>query len=191
MGAWTKRICSRSLAIGGKQRLHNFVLTTCLLVPDLSQPRLCCLCPLQLGNTSMQQKSLEGINSMMRSQAGPGPMATPASRAYNHPPLPSTSYRRLNTPIKLDPSPVQGKLPGTAGGNKRQLPASASNEIARKGKLARANGKENAGTPGQKRSPCNCKKSRCLKLYCECFAAELFCDGCNCTDCQNTSAFVS
>ena len=37
-----------------------------------------------------------------------------------------------------------------------------------------------------KRSPCNCKKSKCLKLYCECFAAERFCDGCNCTDCGNT-----
>ena len=27
---------------------------------------------------------------------------------------------------------------------------------------------------------CNCKKSRCLKLYCECFAAGIFCDNCNC-----------
>ena len=48
-------------------------------------------------------------------------------------------------------------------------------------------GKENnkkKGTP--KRSPCNCKKSRCLKLYCECFAAERFCQGCNCIDCGNT-----
>ena len=37
----------------------------------------------------------------------------------------------------------------------------------------------------QRRSPCNCKKSRCLKLYCECFSAEIFCEGCNCTDCYN------
>ena len=55
-------------------------------------------------------------------------------------------------------------------------------------------GKENrtATTPSSsqavtaKRQPCNCKKSKCLKLYCECFSAELFCDGCNCTDCKNT-----
>lgn len=33
---------------------------------------------------------------------------------------------------------------------------------------------------------CNCKKSKCLKLYCECFAAGKFCDGCQCLDCQNT-----
>ncbi len=38
----------------------------------------------------------------------------------------------------------------------------------------------------KRRQPCNCKKSKCLKLYCECFAAQLFCDGCNCNDCHNT-----
>ena len=33
---------------------------------------------------------------------------------------------------------------------------------------------------------CNCKKSKCLKLYCECFANEKFCiKGCNCLDCKN------
>lgn len=33
---------------------------------------------------------------------------------------------------------------------------------------------------------CNCKKSKCLKLYCECFANQGFCsEGCNCIDCKN------
>lgn len=36
---------------------------------------------------------------------------------------------------------------------------------------------------------CNCKKSKCLKLYCECFAAGKFCDGCKCIDCHNTELF--
>jgi hypothetical protein len=47
-------------------------------------------------------------------------------------------------------------------------------------------GKENNRKLPGKRSPCNCKKSRCLKLYCDCFASEQFCQGCNCVDCQNT-----
>eukprot|EP00826_Nyctotherus_ovalis_P019143 TRINITY_DN1584_c0_g5_i3.p1 TRINITY_DN1584_c0_g5~~TRINITY_DN1584_c0_g5_i3.p1 ORF type:complete len:246 (+),score=60.54 TRINITY_DN1584_c0_g5_i3:174-911(+) len=33
---------------------------------------------------------------------------------------------------------------------------------------------------------CNCKKSHCLKLYCECFTNKLYCQGCNCTNCLNT-----
>lgn len=32
---------------------------------------------------------------------------------------------------------------------------------------------------------CNCKKSRCLKLYCECFHALKYCNNCNCYDCEN------
>ncbi len=36
---------------------------------------------------------------------------------------------------------------------------------------------------------CNCKKSFCLKLYCECFAAGQYCEGCNCTGCHNLPAF--
>ena len=36
---------------------------------------------------------------------------------------------------------------------------------------------------------CNCKKSRCLKLYCECFAARKMCDeDCKCTDCANNES---
>lgn len=33
---------------------------------------------------------------------------------------------------------------------------------------------------------CNCEKSRCIKLYCECYANGVYCDGCNCVDCLNT-----
>ncbi|CAD8188732.1 unnamed protein product [Paramecium octaurelia] len=33
---------------------------------------------------------------------------------------------------------------------------------------------------------CNCKKSKCLKLYCECFANNWVCSqSCNCQDCKN------
>ncbi|KAJ0034543.1 hypothetical protein Pint_24776 [Pistacia integerrima] len=44
---------------------------------------------------------------------------------------------------------------------------------------------ENAGeTESCKR--CNCKKSKCLKLYCECFAAGVYCiEPCSCQDCFN------
>jgi hypothetical protein len=34
---------------------------------------------------------------------------------------------------------------------------------------------------------CNCKKSKCLKLYCDCFKISKYCDGCNCCECSNTA----
>eukprot|EP00741_Cyanophora_paradoxa_P010434 tig00000037_g10089.t1 len=49
---------------------------------------------------------------------------------------------------------------------------------------ATAEKKRPPAAPG--RRCCNCKKSRCLKLYCECFAAQEYCDGCNCVACLNT-----
>ncbi|EOA29996.1 hypothetical protein CARUB_v10013101mg [Capsella rubella] len=43
---------------------------------------------------------------------------------------------------------------------------------------------EQAGEDSCKR--CNCKKSKCLKLYCECFAAGVYCiEPCSCIDCFN------
>ncbi|XP_071445311.1 protein lin-54 homolog [Hetaerina americana] len=35
------------------------------------------------------------------------------------------------------------------------------------------------------RKPCNCTKSQCLKLYCECFANGEFCNNCKCLNCSN------
>ncbi|XP_057958202.1 protein tesmin/TSO1-like CXC 5 isoform X2 [Malania oleifera] len=37
----------------------------------------------------------------------------------------------------------------------------------------------------KKQKQCNCKNSKCLKLYCECFASGTYCDACNCINCHN------
>jgi len=44
--------------------------------------------------------------------------------------------------------------------------------------------KETMDSSSKKRR-CNCTKSQCLKLYCDCFAAGEFCSNCNCKDCLN------
>ena len=45
--------------------------------------------------------------------------------------------------------------------------------------------KENENGPPVKK--CGCKKSRCLKLYCECFTVKEFCNStCGCVGCLNT-----
>lgn len=44
-------------------------------------------------------------------------------------------------------------------------------------------------TLGEKKTFCNCKRSKCLKLYCECFSNQLFCNPeCSCKGCANTEA---
>uniref|UniRef100_A0ACD5W3C6 Uncharacterized protein n=1 Tax=Avena sativa TaxID=4498 RepID=A0ACD5W3C6_AVESA len=37
-----------------------------------------------------------------------------------------------------------------------------------------------------RRKSCNCSNSKCLKMYCECFASGRYCNGCNCKNCSNS-----
>ncbi|KPU77102.1 uncharacterized protein Dana_GF13699, isoform B [Drosophila ananassae] len=41
------------------------------------------------------------------------------------------------------------------------------------------------GLGASRRKHCNCSKSQCLKLYCDCFANGEFCQNCTCKDCFN------
>ncbi|XP_062870300.1 protein lin-54 homolog [Trichomycterus rosablanca] len=47
------------------------------------------------------------------------------------------------------------------------------------------NGLSSSETTSRPRKPCNCTKSQCLKLYCDCFANGEFCNNCNCINCFN------
>ncbi|GLU14492.1 hypothetical protein SLE2022_310570 [Rubroshorea leprosula] len=54
------------------------------------------------------------------------------------------------------------------------------------------NGDDAGGTPwvGRHNRGCNCKRSECLKKYCECFRANVFCyENCKCTDCKNYEGY--
>ncbi|KAJ0251623.1 Protein tesmin/TSO1-like CXC 5 [Hirschfeldia incana] len=94
------------------------------------------------------------------------PIATMASRL--HPVVrptvqvvstnPPSQAQILNAPIRKPESPISRPRPPIVEGRD--------------------------GTP-QKKKQCNCKHSRCLKLYCECFASGTYCDGCNCVNCFN------
>lgn len=47
------------------------------------------------------------------------------------------------------------------------------------------NGTSTTDDSSRPRKPCNCTKSQCLKLYCDCFANGEFCHSCNCNNCFN------
>ncbi|XP_072770278.1 protein lin-54 homolog isoform X2 [Nerophis lumbriciformis] len=47
------------------------------------------------------------------------------------------------------------------------------------------NGMSAVDATSRPRKPCNCTKSQCLKLYCDCFANGEFCNNCNCNNCFN------
>ncbi|GAB2246526.1 hypothetical protein Droror1_Dr00002019 [Drosera rotundifolia] len=63
-----------------------------------------------------------------------------------------------------------------------------SQELSQDAPRKRRRSKTTGETEGCKR--CNCKRSKCLKLYCECFAAGLFCvEPCSCQGCFNQPAY--
>lgn len=65
--------------------------------------------------------------------------------------------------------------------------------------LSDADGRDGATSPSQIESShrdevttmgCTCKKTKCLKLYCQCFAVKIYCgSNCRCMVCQNTSLY--
>ena len=93
-----------------------------------------------------------------------------------------------------------------------QVPQLSSPKLARPATVARKQSQDqknpdppkpaqNSNNPGRKSSremtaeandglKCTCKKSKCLKLYCECFASQRVCSGhCNCLDCFNKEEY--
>ncbi len=137
---------------------------------------------MQIGTTEAR-KGMEGINTVVNRR-------TPQ---VSRPVLDSNVRSNTETPIKVDSRPVS--TPSTAmkigryhGSASRQIPPMTGPRpryINTANTPAKAKDRKVKGSPQQRRNPCNCKKSNCLKLYCVCFQAKVYCDGCNCNDCNN------
>nr|XP_042127754.1 protein lin-54 homolog [Peromyscus maniculatus bairdii] len=111
-------------------------------------------------------------------------------------PLPQIQPNLTNLP----PGTVLAPAPGTGNVGYAVLPAqlqqssyvsiaSNSNFTGTSGIQTQArlpfNGIIPSESASRPRKPCNCTKSLCLKLYCDCFANGEFCNNCNCTNCYN------
>ncbi|XP_059287695.1 protein tesmin/TSO1-like CXC 5 isoform X1 [Lycium ferocissimum] len=105
------------------------------------------------------------------------PVSTQQTQPQSQRQLQLQTQPQLQQHIMLMPmqqTPVLPPHPSTRP-LKPESPKARSRQSASEGK---------DGTP-KKPKQCNCKHSRCLKLYCECFASGIYCDGCNCANCLN------
>lgn len=169
---------------------------------------------------SSQKRTLDDINSRMRVSGFPPntsrhiiPTPHSLSGYDRHPPGPHTTYYQghtpfmphphvLNTPMRVPPDhPTMATMssahklhPGMSylqSQNHSSPPTLHSSRMKKPISINASAGKENSSNSKGKDGKCNCKKSRCLKLYCECFAAKLYCSDCNCIDCYNRPEFES
>ncbi|KAM5565507.1 protein tesmin/TSO1-like CXC 6 [Rosa sericea] len=163
----------------------------------------------QLDFTAPVQPS---VNSALPERSGPPPVqvqphlrAHPQTQPWSQPQLQSQSQPQQlhNSPAQLALQSQQGTVAQSpkpyltqavlhfqarpvgptmpVNGRIAHLPPKLGKHESPKPR-ARSEAKES--TP-KKQKLCNCKNSRCLKLYCECFAAGIYCKGCNCINCHN------
>ncbi|XP_043643734.1 protein lin-54 homolog isoform X2 [Drosophila teissieri] len=85
-----------------------------------------------------------------------------------------------STPTKVEP-----KLPTQPQGPKANASAKPLFDILKPPATGAAAAVDALGGMTSRRKHCNCSKSQCLKLYCDCFANGEFCQDCTCKDCFN------
>ncbi|XP_030588184.1 spexin prohormone 2 [Archocentrus centrarchus] len=90
-----------------------------------------------------------------------------------------------SAPAKRDDAVTRGKE-ATAQGTSSQYHETAGPLYEARDQMAKMQlPARTVGMLSKSRKPCHCNRSRCLKLYCECFASGLLCSNCNCFNCHN------
>ncbi|KAK8292245.1 hypothetical protein V6Z12_D06G110100 [Gossypium hirsutum] len=122
--------------------------------------------------TKPQQQPQElQLRLCLQPQTVQSPQSPPVPLVQIRPPPPPS---QPVTVMQRVPHPLQKLPPQTYQLSKQESPRSRP----------RVHADAKDGTP-KKQKQCNCKNSRCLKLYCECFSSGFYCNGCNCLNCQN------
>lgn len=120
---------------------------------------------------------------MFRPTAQPGQGLSPNPAPVQPAPTQQEDHPARKPVRQLDFTSMYGGPSTSTDSSARPGPANMKNGSPRASRMRPAlDTKE--GTP-KKCKQCNCKNSRCLKLYCECFASGTYCDGCNCVNCCN------
>jgi hypothetical protein len=133
-----------------------------------------------------QQASYQQNHSLEQMLA---PVAEPAARGVDflHPAADKQRVGRDRPQEDSEawPGPSRGSRGIYKPRRSRNRPRSSVKEkAARAASLAVSRPKKPAEATGKS---CNCKKSQCLKMYCDCFAASGYCHpSCTCESCRNT-----
>ncbi|XP_022897378.1 protein tesmin/TSO1-like CXC 5 isoform X2 [Olea europaea var. sylvestris] len=130
-----------------------------LALPEVSQPQ--------------QIQTLSHLSQPLQQQQQQQPrLVKPKNQPPKAPPLPQMPFVTMQ----------QAPQSAAASSHPSMRPALKPESPRARSRQNQAEVKD--GTP-KKQKQCNCKHSRCLKLYCECFASGVYCDGCNCVNCHN------
>uniref|UniRef100_S4RAF0 CRC domain-containing protein n=1 Tax=Petromyzon marinus TaxID=7757 RepID=S4RAF0_PETMA len=118
----------------------------------------------------------------------PHRLIMPASSLPLRPSLPGLPPGTLLTPAAgytMMPAQYITQLPPPRHVIHKLAPLAAAASVPSTQTRIPVNGITTTDSASRPRKPCNCTKSQCLKLYCECFANGEFCYNCNCRNCSN------
>ncbi|XP_069482224.1 protein lin-54 homolog isoform X2 [Ambystoma mexicanum] len=143
-------------------------------------------------------------------QVAPKPICTTSQVVTTSQPqqrliMPATQLPPIQPNLtNLPPGTVLAPAPGTGNVGYAVVPAQYVTQLQQSSYVTIASNTSFSGSPSiqtqarvpyngiissesanRPRKPCNCTKSLCLKLYCDCFANGEFCNNCNCTNCYN------
>ncbi|XP_058795737.1 protein lin-54 homolog isoform X2 [Phymastichus coffea] len=97
--------------------------------------------------------------------------------------LPAQYLQQGDEPAKPKPQSLTPTLLNTSQSSQSSIGNTSTPSLS---DLKTSRSFNNADANGiRPRKPCNCTKSQCLKLYCDCFANGEFCHMCNCNNCSN------
>ncbi|XP_059007528.1 protein lin-54 homolog isoform X11 [Mustela lutreola] len=149
--------------------------------------------------------SAQTVRQVVPKPINPTPQIVASSQPQQRLIMPAAPLPQIQPNLtNLPPGTVLAPAPGTGNVGYAVLPAQYVTQLQQSSYVSIASSSSFTGTPGiqtqarlpfngiipsesasRPRKPCNCTKSLCLKLYCDCFANGEFCNNCNCTNCYN------
>ncbi|KAA8521532.1 hypothetical protein F0562_012205 [Nyssa sinensis] len=141
-----------------------------------------CHLPENTKNSSISSNVIDKVSASTEDGSHETPTSVGATSATSQSPQ---IVKPLNNTVQLElieyrPTPYDKSKSSSA----RAETVEELNQLNPKKKRQKASGTSDGDGDGCKR--CNCKKTKCLKLYCDCFAAGIYCaEPCACQGCFN------